>query len=71
MLQSPKADEKEERGFFDYCSDDCVSIVQWKDNNVVDIGLNFNNIEFKDMVKRCMWSDKKKIECFQPSYLHR
>ena len=34
-LRPSKSVEKEERGFFDHHSDDCVSIVQWKDNKIV------------------------------------
>ena len=62
-LRPSKAVEKEERGFFDYRSDEYTSIVQWKDNKVVYIGSNFNNIEPTKMVKRYSQRDKKKIDC--------
>ena len=43
-LRSSKVVLKEKWGFYDYQSDDYVSIVQWKDNKVVYIASNFVNI---------------------------
>ena len=51
-LRPSKSVEKEKRGFFDYRSDKCVSIVQRKDNKVVYMGSNFCNIEPTKMLKR-------------------
>ena len=56
---------KEKRGFYDYRSDDYVSIVQWKDNKVVYIASNFVNIAPKKVVKRYSQREKKKIDCSQ------
>ena len=58
--------EKEELGFFDHCSDNRVFIVQWMDNKVVYLGLNFRNIEPTKMVKCYSQREKKKISCVQP-----
>ena len=43
---------KEKRGFYDYRSDDYVSIFQWKDNKVICIASNFVNIAPIKVVKR-------------------
>ena len=65
-LRPSKAVDKENRGFFDYRSDDYVSIVQWKDNKVVYMGSNLSNIEPTKKVKRFSQRDKKRIDCVQP-----
>ena len=51
-LRPSKSVEKEKRGFFDYRSDECMSIVQWNDNKVVYMGSNFCNIKPTKMVKK-------------------
>ena len=66
LLRPSKSFEKEKRGFFDYCSDECVSIAQWKDNKVVYVGSNFCNIEPTKMVKRYNQRERKRINCNQP-----
>ena len=66
LLRPSKAVDKENRGFFDYHSDDCVSIVQWKDNKAVYMGSNFSNIEPTKKVKRFSQQDGKRIDCVQP-----
>ena len=64
-LRSSKIVFKEKRGFYDYQSDDYISIVQWKDNKVVYIASNFVNIAPIKVVK---WysQHEKKIDCPQP-----
>lgn len=52
MQASKVVEKKERRGFYDYRSDDYVSIVQWKDNKVVYIGSNYTNIEPTKVAKR-------------------
>ena len=65
-LRSLKVVLKEKWGFYDYRSDDYVSIVQWKDNKVVYIAFNFVNIAPIKVVKRYSQREKKKIDCPQP-----
>ena len=65
-LRTSKSVEKEERGFYDHCSDDYLFIVQWKNNKVVYLGSNFSNIEPTEMVKRYSQREKKKISSVQP-----
>ena len=65
-LRPSKSVEKEKRGFFDYRSDECVSIVQWKDNKVVYMGSNFCNVEPTKMVKCYSQRERKRIDCVQP-----
>ena len=65
-LRSSKVVLKEKLGFYDYRSDDYVSIVQWKDNKVLYIASNFVNIAPIKMVKRYSQREKKKIDCPQP-----
>ena len=65
-LKPSKPVEKEKRGFFDCRSDECVSIVEWKDNKVVYIRSNFCNLEPTKMVKRCSQRKRKRIDCVQP-----
>ena len=60
-----------ELGFYDYRSDDYVSVVQWKDNKVVYIASNFVNITPIKMVKRYSQREKKKIDCPQPSCFYQ
>ena len=64
-LRSSQSVEKEKIGFFDYRSDDCVSIVQWKDNNIVYMGSNVCNIAPTKMLKRHSQRERKRIECAQ------
>ena len=62
-LRPSKSAEKEKRGFFDYRSDECVSIVQWKDNKVVVyMGSNFCNAEPTKMVKRYSQRERKRMD---------
>ena len=65
-LRPSKSVEKEKRGFFDYRSDECVSIVLWKDNTVVYMGSNFCNIKPTKMLKRYSQRERKRIDCVQP-----
>ena len=65
-LKLSKYVKNEKRVFFDYRSDEYVSIVQWKDNKVVHMGSNFCNIEPSKMVKRYCRREWKKINCVQP-----
>ena len=51
FLESSKIVEKEDRGFFDYPSDNYLFIVQWKGIKIVYIDSNFNNIDSTKMVK--------------------
>ena len=51
-LRSSKVVLKHKREFYDYWSDDYVSIVQWKDNKVVYIASNFVNFAPIKLVKR-------------------
>ena len=60
-LRPAKSVEKEKRRFFDYRSNECVSIVQWKDKKVVYIGSNFCNTEPTKMVKRYSQQKRKRI----------
>ena len=62
-LRPSKSVEKEKREFFDYRSDECVSIVQWKDNKVIHMDSNFSNIEPTKMVKRYSQREWKRIDC--------
>ena len=70
-LPPSKSVEKEKRGFLYHRSDDYVFIVQWNDNKVVYLGLNFSNIEPTKMVKRYSQRKKKKISCVQPFCLYQ
>ena len=65
-LRLSKSAEKEKRRFLDYRSDECVSKVHRKDNNVIYMGSNFCNIEPTKMVKRCSQRERKRIDCVQP-----
>ena len=65
-LHPSKSVEKEERGFFDHRSDDYMFILQWKDNKINYLGLNFSNIGPNKMVKRYIQRQKKNISCVQP-----
>ena len=65
-LRPSKSVKKEQRGFFDYHSDECTSIAQWKDNKVLYMGSNFCNIEPTKMVKRYSQRERKRIDCVQP-----
>ena len=60
-LRSLKVILKKKRGFYDYRSDDYVSIVQWKDNKVVYIASNFVNITSIKVVKRYSQRERKKL----------
>ena len=51
---------KRKTDFLDFFSNNYVSIVQWKDNEVVYIGSNFNHIEFNKMVETLQWAWKEK-----------
>ena len=68
-LRSSKVVLKEKWGFYDYRSDDYISIVQWKDNRVVYIAFNFVNIAPIKMVKRYSQREKN-IDCPQPFYFY-
>ena len=67
QLRPSKYVEKEERDFFDHRSNDYVSIVQWKDNKLVNLGSNFSNIEPTKMVKRYSQRKKKRSVVFNRS----
>ena len=61
-----KSRSQRETGFYVYWSEDYVSAVQLKDNEVVYIAFNFLNIAPIKMVKRYSQREKKKIDCPQP-----
>ena len=70
-LRSLKVILKKKRGFYDYRSDDYVSIVQWKDNKVVYIASNFVNITSIKVVKRYSQRERKEINCPQPFWFYQ
>ena len=70
-LRPLKSVEKEEWGFFEHRSDNCVSMVQWKENNFVYLGLNFSNMEPTKIGKRYSQREKKKISCVQPFWFYQ
>ena len=59
-LRSSKVVFKEKRVFYDYRSDNYVSILLWKDNKVVYIASNFVNIAPITVVKLYSQREKKK-----------
>ena len=66
-LPSLKTDEKEQRSFFDYRSNNYLRVVQSKNNTVVYIGSTFNNIEPAKLVERYISATRKGSAVFKRS----